>query len=154
MTVPWRVHVESGCADGSTEGLQSRQHDRVAACDGRWSGHVDNASSLCADDWEVCGWDTLDLLRTLSRDDLMTLSGCYAINAAQHDGQCRPCHDQVITLQVHYLPSLPVKKVLKGTNNSSQWYSYYRATGRHLPYGIKQTDACRLLPATSERAPP
>ena len=105
MIVLWPV--ESGCADGSTEGLQSGQHDRVAACDGRWSGHVDNASSLCGRDWTVCGWNTLDLLRTLSHDDVTTLSGCYALNAAQRDGQCRSCHDQVTTLQVHYLSLLP-----------------------------------------------
>jgi len=92
--------VESGCADGSTEGLQSDRYDHLAACDGSWSGHVDNSSSLCSEDWTVCGWDTLDLLRTLDWDDAMTLSGCYALNAAQRGGQCRPCHsDQVKT---HY----------------------------------------------------
>jgi len=93
----------SGCADGSTEGLQSGQHDRVAACDGQWSGHVENSSSLCAAGWTVCGWDTLDLLRTVNRDDVMTLSGCYALNAAQrHDAQCRPCYDAVTTLLVDF----------------------------------------------------
>ena len=93
----------SGCADGSTEGLQSGQHDRVAACDGQWSGHVENSSSLCAAGWTVCGWDTLDLLRTLNRDDVMTLSGCYALNAAQrHDAQCRPCYDEVTTLPIDF----------------------------------------------------
>lgn len=90
------VVAESGCADGSTEGLQSGQHDRIAACDGQWSGHVDNASSLCAADWTVCGWNTLDLLRTLNWDDAVTLAGCYALNAARHDDQCLPCrHDQL-----------------------------------------------------------
>ena len=98
----WRGDVvcrtESGCADGSTEGLQSGRHERLAACDGAWSGRVDNASSLCAAGWTVCGWNALDLLRTLSSRDTSALSGCYAINAAERDGQCGPCYDHVTTL--------------------------------------------------------
>jgi len=90
--------AESGCADGSTEGLQSGGHERLAACDGPWSGHVDNSSWLCAAGWTTCGWNTLDLLRTLSSSDAATLTGCYALNAAERDGQCRPCRHQVTTL--------------------------------------------------------
>jgi len=86
----------------------------MAACDGQWSGHVDNASSLCAVGWTVCGWDMLDLLRTLDWDDAMTLSGCYALNAAQHDGQCRPCYDQVTT----QLLSSPVHRYTQKQKNS------------------------------------
>ena len=143
----WRV--ESGCADGSTEGLQSGQHDRVAACDGGWSGHVNNASSLCARDWTVCGWNTLDLLQTLRWGDVMTLSGCYALNAAHHDGQCRPCYNQVKTLQlqVHCLSSLPVGRYtycLKDSVNmslcmliceiSERFYAYITYSNEALPF--------------------
>jgi len=92
--------TESGCADGSSEGLQSKLRQNIAACDGAWVGHVENSSALCAAGWKVCGWNTLDLLRTLNWDDAVSLHGCYALNAAQEgDGLCRPCHDQVTTFK-------------------------------------------------------
>jgi len=94
--------AESGCADGSSEGVQESDAVRrgVAACDGRWTGHVDSASSsLCAAGWTVCGWNTVDLLqRSLGEDDITRLTGCYALNAAEHDQHCRPCRDNVTTL--------------------------------------------------------
>ncbi len=48
--------TEPACADGTTEGLQGPNHRKIAACEGSWTGHIDNATSLCARGWRVCGW--------------------------------------------------------------------------------------------------
>ncbi len=47
------LYTDSGCADGTTDGLQDDLHPKIAACDGAWEGHVDNSSDLCAKGWKV-----------------------------------------------------------------------------------------------------
>ena len=36
--------TDSGCADGTTEGLQDELHPKIAACEGAWTGHIHNSS--------------------------------------------------------------------------------------------------------------
>ena len=96
----------SGCVDGTTEGLQDGRHPKVAACEGAWSGHVENASSLCRPGWRVCSWDDNLLLRAISWKDATSLSGCYAINAAQDGGQCKPCKANLEAVSLANLSTL------------------------------------------------
>ena len=86
----------SGCIDGSTEEFQDRRHPRIAACTGIWEGHIENATNLCAEGWKVCGWDTEKLLKTITWKEATAIGGCYAVNAAQDDGHCRPCINDII----------------------------------------------------------
>ena len=81
----------SGCADGSTEDFQDKRHPKIAACEGAWMGHIENATSLCAKGWHVCAWSDDVLLKTITWKDATGISGCYAINAAQDGGQCKAC---------------------------------------------------------------
>ncbi|XP_030842154.1 uncharacterized protein LOC100893885 [Strongylocentrotus purpuratus] len=81
--------AEQGCADGSTEGLLSK--DRLAACSGKWEGHVGNASHLCAPGWGVCSWEQASLLGTLTWTESVAIEGCFAYNAAHDRGECGPC---------------------------------------------------------------
>ena len=92
---------ESGCVDGTTEALQTSQHPRIAACEGGWRGHVENASSLCAPGWKVCGWRDKSLLQSLSWEVATSVPGCYAINAAQDRGTCQPCADNENQVSCH-----------------------------------------------------
>ncbi|KAI0222264.1 hypothetical protein LSAT2_026472 [Lamellibrachia satsuma] len=84
-------HTASGCTDGTTEGLQDERHVHIAACGGEWAGHVENASMLCADGWHVCSSRDSRQLKTITWKVATSLPGCYAFNAAQDDGGCRPC---------------------------------------------------------------
>src|SRR6218665_1480548 len=85
----------SGCRDGTTEAFQNDRHPKVAACQGPWSGHVENGSTLCAYGWKVCGWDSSALLRRIGWEEAARVPGCYALNPAQDGGKCRPCLDDV-----------------------------------------------------------
>ena len=38
------IPTDSGCADGTTEGLQDELHPKIAACEGAWTGHIHNSS--------------------------------------------------------------------------------------------------------------
>ncbi|XP_046542735.1 hemicentin-1-like [Haliotis rubra] len=87
------VSAGSGCIDGRGDGL--RRHKRVSACMGRWNGHIQNSSSLCAPGWRVCSWYDGELLRNISWRDAMSVGGCYAFNAAQDGGRCRECRDDL-----------------------------------------------------------
>ncbi len=90
----WLVS-DSGCWDGTTEGLQDDRHPKLAACSGAWVGHIENATSLCAEGWRVCGWYDEPTLKAVNWKDATQLTGCYAINAAQDGGQCKPCTSQL-----------------------------------------------------------
>jgi hypothetical protein len=87
----------SGCADGSREGLDSSKRDSIAACAGEWSGTIggDSAKKLCASGWHVCSPadNSLDatLVGEVPFDEAKSLSGCFAYNAAQDSGGCKPC---------------------------------------------------------------
>ena len=75
----------------------------MAACAGRWQGHVKFASELCAPGWDVCNWKTDGhVLSKISYTVGLSVEGCYAYNAAQDGGRCRECLsklDQVIKNQ-------------------------------------------------------
>ena len=83
------VIYHSGCADESSEGLESKIG--ITACKGSWDGHIHNSGHLCAIGWKVCGWDDSKLLGTLKWDESISIEGCFAYNAAQEGGVCEPC---------------------------------------------------------------
>ena len=83
----------SGCADGTRDGLEG--HERVAACMGRWGGHIANGSLLCAPGWRVCSWYDQHYLQHIKWNEAISMAGCYAYNAAQDGGRCRECRDDL-----------------------------------------------------------
>lgn len=91
------IHIRkiSGCASGETVGLQDGQHPALAACQGQWFGHVKNASKLCAGGWHLCSSDDEALLQSISWTTATSLEGCFAINAAQDNGNCQPCDENI-----------------------------------------------------------
>jgi len=80
----------SGCADGSSEGLQFLQN--VSACSGSWRGHVKRARHLCSPGWRVCMAQDTKLLRHIKWQHATSIGGCYAYNAANIHGKCSRCH--------------------------------------------------------------
>ena len=50
---------------------------------------------LCAPGWKVCEAADKHMLGSITWEDATTLTGCYAFNAAQDGGQCRPCINHV-----------------------------------------------------------
>ncbi|KAK3590143.1 hypothetical protein CHS0354_041195 [Potamilus streckersoni] len=80
----------SGCRDGSTEGLNS--HSDIHACSGVWKGHVKRGKLLCQKGWHVCSTQDEGSLKELNWLDIFDLKGCYAYNAANHNGKCQRCH--------------------------------------------------------------
>ncbi|XP_072177676.1 uncharacterized protein [Diadema setosum] len=94
LVTTWTTtQAEQGCADGTVEGLVSK--DRLAVCSGSWEGHVGNASHLCAPGWGVCSWEQAGLLSTLSWTDAVAMEGCFVYNAAHDRGECGPCRDSL-----------------------------------------------------------
>ncbi|XP_071949283.1 uncharacterized protein [Antedon mediterranea] len=84
------VKAESGgCAFGGSEGLVS--HQKLSVCSGTWQGHIKKANNICAIGWSVCSHEDANLLKSISWEDAMTIDGCFAFNAAQDGGGCRPC---------------------------------------------------------------
>ena len=75
----------------------------MAACAGEWAGHVQNASVLCAGGWHVCSPHNMHLLKEITWRDATGVSGCYAFNAAQDNGDCRPCLSslQQVSVELH-----------------------------------------------------
>lgn len=82
---------DSGCEDGSTEGLS--MHENIHACAGVWKGHVKHGNTLCARGWTVCNTHDQQLLEDLNWLDIFDVKGCYAYNVANtKSGKCRRCH--------------------------------------------------------------
>ena len=77
---------ESGCADGTTDGLHD--YEDIQACGGGWAGHVKRGKTLCARGWHVCNPRHVSLLKMITWEDVTSLSGCYAYNAANVLNQC------------------------------------------------------------------
>ncbi|KAK2174721.1 hypothetical protein NP493_757g00009 [Ridgeia piscesae] len=46
---------------------------------------------LCADGWHVCSSQDARLLKTITWKAATGVTGCFAFNAAQDTGECRPC---------------------------------------------------------------
>ena len=44
---------------------------------------------------QVCSWGDKQMLRSITWKDATDLTGCYAFNAAQDGGQCKPCISHV-----------------------------------------------------------
>ena len=44
---------------------------------------------------QVCSWGDKQMLRSITWKDATDLTGCYAFNAAQDGGQCKPCTSHV-----------------------------------------------------------
>lgn len=85
---------ESGCSYQAKDG--SFPDSRIAACRGKWYGHIKHGGDLCASGWDVCNWNTdSQVLRKISWDVAMSVDGCYAYNAAQDGGRCRECREQL-----------------------------------------------------------
>ena len=82
-----------GCSDGSREGFGD--FERIAACGGRWNGHVMHASILCARGWRVCGWYDRALLSNITWEQAISFPGCFVINAAHDGGKCQECRDDL-----------------------------------------------------------
>ncbi|KAK7483221.1 hypothetical protein BaRGS_00025514 [Batillaria attramentaria] len=87
------IRSSSGCADATREALIGMEN--VAGCGGNWTGHVTNASTLCAPGWRVCSWYDHTLLGNITWDLATSFPGCYAFNAAQDGGRCRECRDDM-----------------------------------------------------------
>ncbi|CAL1527352.1 unnamed protein product [Lymnaea stagnalis] len=79
----------SGCADGSTDGLEL--HNDIQACSGVWKGHVKFGKSLCSKSWRVCNPRDRKRLQKLNNHDVFDLPGCYAYNAASQNSRCKSC---------------------------------------------------------------
>lgn len=62
-------------------------------CQGQWQGHIHNSSHLCAPGWKVCSYKDIDLLRTITWEEAISVEGCYSINAAQDGGKCQKCKE-------------------------------------------------------------
>jgi len=62
-------------------------------CQGQWQGHIHNSSHLCAAGWKVCSYKDIDLLRTITWEEAISVEGCYSINAAQDGGKCQKCQE-------------------------------------------------------------
>ncbi|KAK6185279.1 hypothetical protein SNE40_007547 [Patella caerulea] len=88
-----KIRAGSGCANGKHSALSG--FSGLAACDGNWTGHIRNGSTVCAAGWRVCSWYDADLLKQLTWDDAISFSGCYAYNAAQDGGRCKECRDDM-----------------------------------------------------------
>lgn len=79
-----------GCAQGSRQGLFDRsKFPAIAACAGSWVGSVDHARGLCSRGWHVCTGRE-PAVRAITVDDAYGLQGCFALDAAQDDGDCHP----------------------------------------------------------------
>ncbi|XP_041370878.1 hemicentin-1-like [Gigantopelta aegis] len=87
------VKAGSGCADGTRDGLEN--HEWIAACMGRWMGHISNSSSLCSPGWRVCSWYDEEYLHNIKWKEAVSVAGCYAYNAAQDGGRCRECRNDM-----------------------------------------------------------
>ena len=78
----------SGCADGSSEGLV-KTHFSVSACAGTFSGPIggEKAGDICDAGWHVCnGLDVWEAELTLS--DRSDLPGCYVFDSMHDCGGC------------------------------------------------------------------
>lgn len=85
-----RLHsLSTGCT-GNGRIITENQ---VSVCKGSWSGHIRNATSLCAPGWGVCSHKEQHLLRRIQWKQATAIPGCYAINAAHDGGRCRECGD-------------------------------------------------------------
>nr|XP_002129012.1 uncharacterized protein LOC100176485 isoform X2 [Ciona intestinalis] len=65
----------------------------IAACGGKWKGTVKKSSKqLCAKGWHVCGLRDRSILNKLTWAETVSLSGCYAYDAATSDHfACNRC---------------------------------------------------------------
>lgn len=63
----------------------------VAACTGKWTGSITNASSLCAPGWHLCSSADQAVLTTVPYPDAHAFPGCFAYNASSVVGKCGPC---------------------------------------------------------------
>ncbi|XP_052770328.1 uncharacterized protein LOC128210189 [Mya arenaria] len=86
--------AESGCSrQASDAGFPDT---RMAACFGRWQGHVKFSTELCAAGWDVCSWDVdSSVLGKVSWNVALSVDGCFAYNAAQDGGRCRECQSEL-----------------------------------------------------------
>lgn len=50
---------------------------------------------LCSPGWKVCEAADKHMLGLITWEHATGLTGCYAFNAAQDGGQCRPCINHV-----------------------------------------------------------
>ncbi|XP_033126450.1 neurogenic locus notch homolog protein 1-like isoform X2 [Anneissia japonica] len=82
-----------GCAIGGSEGLLS--HRKLSVCSGTWQGHIKKAENLCAIGWSVCSHEDANILKTIGWDEAMKIDGCFAFNAAQDGGGCKPCESNL-----------------------------------------------------------
>ena len=74
------------------------QGDKISVCKGTWSGHIRNATHLCAPGWGVCSHKEQHLLSMVQWQQATAIRGCYAINAAQDGGRCRECSNTMDTV--------------------------------------------------------
>lgn len=88
------IAAETGCSYQAEDG--GFPDTRMAACKGKWYGHVKYAGNLCAPGWQVCDWK-LDggTLNKISWTVALSVDGCYAYNAAHDGGRCRECRNQL-----------------------------------------------------------
>ncbi|EDV22849.1 uncharacterized protein TRIADDRAFT_58485 [Trichoplax adhaerens] len=63
----------------------------IVACRGPWAGHISNASNLCGKGWNVCSWKESSMLKQITWNEATTIEGCYAYDASQDGGTCKPC---------------------------------------------------------------
>nr|CAB3260962.1 uncharacterized protein LOC100176485 [Phallusia mammillata] len=78
--------LENVVACRNTEGQHLLHGGELAACEGRWKGTVKRATKhLCAPGWQVCGLKDRRVLHQLMWNEVTSLSGCYAYDAATSD---------------------------------------------------------------------
>lgn len=65
--------------------------DQVSVCKGSWTGHIRNASHLCAPGWGVCSHEEQHMLSGIHWKQATSVPGCFAMNAAQDGGRCLEC---------------------------------------------------------------
>jgi len=89
---------EAGCADGVREGFVDIEvWPQIAACAGSFQGPVfgPSAGEVCQVGWHVCSPadnpGDAAFLKMVSFEDATAFGGCFAINAAQDQGECQAC---------------------------------------------------------------
>lgn len=100
----------AGCADTTREGfIETAAFPDIAACGGRWSGWIDEASpaALCATGWHVCRGIDKPLGR-VTIAQATEFGGCFAFDAAHDCNACFPtCRGALGQCKACCVPNVP-----------------------------------------------
>lgn len=107
----------TGCADGTREGLVNlTTFPDVAACEGTWSGWIDepSASAVCASGWHVCrGTDAA--IGRVTFQQATSFLGCFAFDTAHDCGACYPtCRGSMGVCRTCCVPNPPTDPDMGG----------------------------------------